>query len=286
MQTIIALPSIAASRCSKWSTRSSATSSIRFSAPTSASSRAHLLLSFSLLVQLLALGDLLEVLVDLRPLGLVEFDLGQPALVVDPDGGPVLDGPLDVVDVDVVAEDGLGVLVGRLDGRAGEPDERGVGQGVSHVPGEAVDEVVLAAVGLVGDDDDVAAVGQQRDSLSPFVSGRNFWIVVKTTPPEATLSSSSHLVPVLGLGRLLPQQLLAGGERAEELVVEVVAVGEDDECRVGHRRVRDDLAGVEGHRQALAAALGVPDDADPLVTLGRGGPTVQSTALLTAWYWW
>jgi hypothetical protein len=29
------------------------------------------------------------------------------------------------------------------------------------VPGEAVDEVVLAAVGLVGDDDDVAALGQR-----------------------------------------------------------------------------------------------------------------------------
>ena len=69
--------------------------------------RGPLALELLLLVQLLALGDLLELLVELRPLGLVEFELGQPALVVDPDGGPVLDGPLDVVDVDVVAEDGL-----------------------------------------------------------------------------------------------------------------------------------------------------------------------------------
>ena len=74
-----------------------------------------LALELLLLVQLLALGDLLEVLVELRPLGLVKFDLGQPAFVVDPDGRPVLDGPLDVVHVDVVAEDGLGVLVGQLD---------------------------------------------------------------------------------------------------------------------------------------------------------------------------
>ena len=48
----------------------------------------------------------------------------------------------------------------------------------------------------------------------------------------------------------------------------------------------DDLARVKGHRQALAAALGVPDDADPPVPLGAAASTVQATALLTAWYWW
>ena len=48
MQTIIALPSIASSRFSKCSTMSLATSSSRFSAPTTASSCAHLVLSFSL----------------------------------------------------------------------------------------------------------------------------------------------------------------------------------------------------------------------------------------------
>ena len=69
----------------------------------------------------------------------------------------------------------------------------------------------------------------------------------------------------------MPQQLVAGGERAEELVVEVVAVGQDHEGGVGHGRVGDDLAGVEGHGQALARSLGVPDHADPLVALGRGG---------------
>jgi hypothetical protein len=52
------------------------------------------------------------------------------------------------------------------------------------VAGEAVDEVVLAPVGLVGDDDDVAAV-ESTGCLSPFSSGRNFWIVVNTTPPDA-----------------------------------------------------------------------------------------------------
>ena len=41
--------------------------------------------------------------------------------------------------------------------------KRGIGEGVSHVHGEGI---VLAAVGLVGDDDDVAAVGKLRVGLA------------------------------------------------------------------------------------------------------------------------
>ena len=93
---------------------------------------------------------------------IVEVQLGEAALVVDGHGGPVLDGALDVVDADVVAEDGAGVPVGQLHRGAGEADVGGVRQSVTHVAGEAVHEVVLAAVGLVGDDDDVASLGKNR----------------------------------------------------------------------------------------------------------------------------
>ena len=48
MHTIIALPSRASRRCSKWATMSSAICFTRFSEPTTASSCAHLVLSFSL----------------------------------------------------------------------------------------------------------------------------------------------------------------------------------------------------------------------------------------------
>src|SRR5437773_10068605 len=64
---------------------------------------------------------------------------------------------------------------------------------------------------------------------------------------------------------------MAGRKRPEELVVEVVAVRQHYEGRVLHRRMLDDLPGVEGHRQALAAPLGVPDYAHaPVPGLGRG----------------
>ena len=112
----------------------------------------------------------------------IQLQLRQAALVVDRHGGVILHGPLDVVDADVVAEDRARVLVGQLDGRAGEADERGIGQRVAHVAGEAVDEIVLAAVRLVGDDHDVAALGEHRVPVA-LLSGKNFWMVVKTTPP-------------------------------------------------------------------------------------------------------
>ena len=58
---------------------------------------------------------------------------------------------------------------------------------------------------------------------------------------------------------------MAAGERAEKLVVKVVAVGENDERRVFHFRLDHQPPGVKCHRQRLARSLGVPDDADALV---------------------
>ena len=72
--------------------------------------------------------------------------------------------------------------------------------------------------------------------------------------------------PALRLHRRLAQQVLAARKGAEELVVEVVAVGEHDEGRVLHHRLADDAAGVESHGQAFARALGVPDHADTPVS--------------------
>ena len=100
---------------------------------------------FALQSVLLGLGDVLGQLgdlgVDLRLLVLVEFDPRQPALVVDRHGRAVLDRPADVVDVDIVAEHRGRVGVLLLDRRPGEADERGVGQTVAQIFGEAVGDL-------------------------------------------------------------------------------------------------------------------------------------------------
>jgi hypothetical protein len=48
--------------------------------------------------------------------------------------------------VNVIAEHRLRVLVAAFDRRTGEADERCLRQGIAHVSGETVNEIVLAAV--------------------------------------------------------------------------------------------------------------------------------------------
>jgi hypothetical protein len=151
MQTIIALPSSASSRASE--VLHDVPGNERKS-PLGSDDGLELRplgLELFLALDLLALGGLLEPRVDLRPLGLIERQLRQPALVEDRHRGAVLDRALDVVHADVVAEHRPRVGILQFDGRAGEADERGVRKRVAHVSREAVDEVVLAAVCLVGD---------------------------------------------------------------------------------------------------------------------------------------
>ena len=247
-------------------------------------------------VDLLPLGHFLEAGIDRRLLRLVESQLRQAALVVDRHGRPVLDRPLDVVDADVVAEHGAGAGVGQLDGRPGEADERGVGQRVAHVAGVAVDEVVLAAVRLVGDHHDVAAARQQRMPVArlppPARGGPRLLVSSARGGPlvlpgrgrvgEELLDRREHhaarfdgeLRPQVGaalrLDRRQPEQVGAAREGSEQLVVEIVAVRQHDDGGILHRQVTHDATGVERHRQALARPLGVPDHADPPVAAGAG----------------
>ena len=71
-----------------------------------------------LLALRLVLSQVRDLAVDLRLLVLVEFDPRQPAFVIDRHGGAILDGAADVVNVDVVAEDGGRVDVLLLDRRS------------------------------------------------------------------------------------------------------------------------------------------------------------------------
>ena len=99
-------------------------------------------------------------------------------------------------------------------------------------------------MGLIGNHEDVAPF-ESAGILSPF-SGRNFWIVVNTTPPLATASSSRRL-PTFGLDRCLPEDFMAALELSEELIVQVVSICQENQSWVFHRRSSDDAAGVEEH---------------------------------------
>ena len=214
---------------------------------------------------LLALSCLLEAGVDLRPLRLVQRELGETAFVVDRHRRTILDRALDVVDADIVAEHGAGVGVVAFDRRAGEADEGRIGQGVVHVAREAVDEVVLAAVRLVGDHHDVAPLREQRVPVA-FLLGEEFLDCGEDHAAGLHRELRAQIGPVLRLDGGLTQQVGAAREGGEELVVEVVAIGQHHHGGVGHRRLADDTPGVERHGEALARALRVPNDTDATVT--------------------
>ena len=154
--------------------------------------------------------------------GFVEGELGEAALVVDGHCGPVLHRAPDVVDADVVAEDGAGVGVLQFDGRAGEADERRVGERVAHVAGEAVYEVVLAAVRLVCDDDDVAALGE-RGVRVPLLLREELLDGSEDDAPGLDRQFAAQVGTALRLRGWLAEQIAAAGERGEELIVEVIA---------------------------------------------------------------
>ena len=102
--------------------------------------------------------------------------------------------------------------------------------------GEAVDEVVLAAVGLVGDDDDVAPLREYRVAVA-LLPGEELLDRGEDHAAGGDLQLFAQVRAIRRLHRRLAQQVAAAGEGAEELVVEVVAVREHHDGGVLHRRV-------------------------------------------------
>ena len=262
-------------------------------------------LELFLVLQFLAFGRLLEIRVNLRPFLRLQLQFGQAAFVVNRHRRLVLNRALDVVNADVIAEHRPRVGIGLFNGRAGEADERGVRQRIAHVPGKAVNEIVLAAVRLVRDDHDVPPFGKQRVLAALFLREK---LLNRREHHAAAghLQQFLQMLAALRLHRFLSQQFVAAGERAEKLVVQIVAVREHNERRILHRRFQHQPPGVERHRERLARTLRVPDHANAPVTRSRRqvvswrnsrrllfnsiadaerARIVSSTAIFTAWNW-
>ena len=204
----------------------------------------------------------------------VEVEVDDAAFVVDGAGCAVLDGLGHVVDVDVVAEDFAGVFVFGGDGGSGESDVCCVGEVVADFScgsdddfsGFVVDfffEAVLAAVGFVGDDDDVFAGGEGFGGFFELLHGGE--------DDAVRLSSRKEVFEVAAafcLYRGLSEEVFAVGELAEELVVEVVSVGDDDDGGALEGGLEEFC--VEDHGEGFSAALCVPEDAAFSVGLGGG----------------
>ena len=233
--------------------------------------------------------------INLRQHFVVELQLDYPALVVDGACGAVVDGLRHIVDVDVVAEDFARVAVLVRDGRAGEADVRGIGQRVADFPGSADVDIslgvnlflhpVLAAVCLVGHDDDVPAVGKGAVPIVELLHGGE-----DDAARMAVLQQGSERgVVVLGVaaGALhctLAQKVNGARELPVELLVEVVAVGDDHNG--GAHGLHLGMVCQKNHRKALARTLRVPEHPNLAVlsycTFGPGGGFLHSVILVIA----
>ena len=138
---------------------------------------------------------------------------------------------------------------------------RHTGDTACRLSGDARFEAILAAVGLVADHHDVAAVGQHRERILVLARGELLDGGEDDAARGTVGQQLAQLWPRLGLHRRLAQALAGTGEHPEQLVVQVVAVGDHHDGRIAHARVRHQCAGQAGHLDALAGALGVPDHA-------------------------
>lgn len=254
----------------------------------------------------LVLSELVDLVVDLGEHRLVQLQLGQPALVVDGHRRAIFLRLLHVVDVDVIAEHRAGVAVRTAHRGAGEGDEGRVGQRVAqvlriahliahpvfgrrqfgplHIRLAAVVtghqrtpatqgsflhprfETVLGAMRFVCNHHDVAPVRQQRKAV--LILARHELLDGREYDParRAHRKQLAQLLAAVRLHRLLAQQVVRQAEHAEQLAVEVVAVGDHHDGRVLHRRLLHHPRRKAGHRDALATALRVPHHAALLRT--------------------
>ena len=70
--------------------------------------------------------------------------------------------------------------------------------------------------------------------------------------------------------------MLTVAKGLKELLIQVVAVGDNDQRRVVHRLGQDQFTGIEDHGETLTAALSVPDHAGPLIAFGLAGDGGQA----------
>ena len=124
---------------------------------------------------------------------------------------------------------------------------------------------------LVGDHHDIRARGQHRKAV--LVLARHELLDGGKHDAAAGPVGQflAQITARFGLNRLLAQQILGQREHAEQLAVQVVAVGDHHDGRVFHRRLLHHPRGEAGHGDALARTLGMPDHPALVRTAGARG---------------
>ena len=109
----------------------------------------------------LTLRHLFKLRVNSRPLFFLKVEFGESGLVINRNGGFILNRMVNIVNVNVISKDRRSIPVGFFYGRGRKSYERGVGKRIPHVPGKAIDKVVLAPVSFIRYDHYVSSFRKQ-----------------------------------------------------------------------------------------------------------------------------
>ena len=133
-------------------------------------------------------------------------------------------------------------------------------------------KAVLRTVRLVRHHDDVLPLAHGRQFVLAL-GCREFLDGGEDHSARGSIKLGAKIIAAVGLDRFLPDKVAAHRERAEQLIVQIVAVGDDDDGGVFQSRIANEQASVESHQQAFARSLSMPDHAYSLIARRLSGLT-------------
>ena len=125
----------------------------------------------------------------------------------------------------------IGVIL--FNGRSSETNERRIWQSIAHVSRQAVNQVVLAAVRLIGNHDNVSPIRKTRHAVSLFFGHK----LLNRGEDNAATGNKQQVTQVgapLCLSWRLSQRITATRKLPKELVVQIIAISQHNNGWILH----------------------------------------------------
>ncbi len=183
--------------------------------------------------------------------GVIQAQVLSTVFIVQWHRSTVVHTALEVVARYVIAKNAPGQFIVFEEGRTRKTHKRGIGQGIAQVHGQVA---ALGAVGLIGNDDDVVALGNEFLKIEFVDEGKQVAVLdaQQFFQMFAAVGFERVFAPGLDL-RHRPYPT----ERAINLGVQLIAVGHNQK-RVAPGKLAVDFLTKKDHRIRLATALGMP----------------------------
>ena len=210
---------------------------------------------------------------------LVEFQVNHTALIVDGSGRAIFNCLSHIIDVDVITEDLSCTAVFCGDRCSGESNVGRIRKRVSYNAGSADNgfrldfavallldhnlliETILPTMRFICHHDNVPAFRKSFVAFLKLLHSRENNAVCLPVCKQFF-----QVFATFGVLRCLPEKVLAAGELPVKLVIQIVAVGDDNDGRAFQCFLQ--IMSIEDHRQRLSAALCMPENAALAISYG------------------